>query len=146
MGLKKAAVARLCLNPDINRAMPEVCVKYLPPPAPGYPAPPPVAIRYAQTEALDALGRWIKNIISPSEEHPYTGGDIWLVEGATGKDRLCHDYDVAQQRCRVWAHTVHHSAPKPKKKATASGGTSHTAASLATALAVAKTEKEDKSP
>jgi hypothetical protein len=26
-GLKKAAVARLCLNPDINRAIPEVCVK-----------------------------------------------------------------------------------------------------------------------
>src|ERR1700761_5043129 len=28
-GLKKAAVARLCLNPDVNRAMPEVCVQYL---------------------------------------------------------------------------------------------------------------------
>src|SRR3954452_2664483 len=35
MGLKKAAVARLCLNGEIYRAMPEVCVKYLPPPAPG---------------------------------------------------------------------------------------------------------------
>ena len=34
MGLKKAAVARLCLNGDIYRAMPEVCDKYLPPPAP----------------------------------------------------------------------------------------------------------------
>ena len=33
MGLKKAAVARLCLNGDIYRAMPDVCVKYLPPPA-----------------------------------------------------------------------------------------------------------------
>src|ERR1700753_2821836 len=41
MGLKKAAVARLCLNSDVLRAMPEVCVKYLPPPAPGYPAAPP---------------------------------------------------------------------------------------------------------
>jgi hypothetical protein len=30
MGLKKAAVARLCLNGDIYRAMPEVCVQYLP--------------------------------------------------------------------------------------------------------------------
>jgi hypothetical protein len=146
MGLKKAAVARLCLNPDINRAMPEVCVKYLPPPAPGYPAPPPVPIRYAQAEASDVLGRWIKNMFSPpSEEQPYTGGDIWLVEGATGKDRLCHDYDVTQQRCRVWAHTVHHSAPKPKKKARPSGETSHTAALPAPAAAVAETEKE-KSP
>ena len=30
MGLKKAAVARLCLNGDIYRAMPEVCDQYLP--------------------------------------------------------------------------------------------------------------------
>jgi hypothetical protein len=128
MGLKKAAVARLCLNGDIYRAMPEVCDQYLPPPAPGYPAPPPVPTRYAQAEA--------------SEEQPYTGGDIWLVEGATGKNRLCNDYDVTQQRCRVWAHTVHHSAPKPKKKVPASGGTSHTAASPAPALAMAETKKE----
>ena len=129
MGLKKAAVARLCLNADIYRAMPEVCVKYLPPPAPGYPAPPPVPTRYAQAEA--------------SEEQPYTGGDIWLVEGATGKNRLCNDYDVTQQSCRVWAHVAHHSTPK--KKATASGETSHTAASPAPASAVAETEKKEKS-
>src|SRR6478736_6312968 len=129
MGLKKAAVARLCLNGDIYRAMPEVCGKYLPPPVPGYPAPPPVATRYAQAEA--------------SEEQPYTGGDIWLVEGATGKNRLCNDYVVTEQRCRVWAHTVHH--PAPKKKATASGETSHTPASPAPAPAVAKPEEKEKS-
>ena len=97
MGLKKAAVARLCLNGDIYRAMPEVCVKYLPPPA--------LPTRYAQAEA--------------SEEQPYTGGDIWLVEGATGKNRLCNDYDVTRQLCRVWTHVAHHSTPK--KKATATG-------------------------
>jgi hypothetical protein len=124
MGLKKAAVARLCLNGDIYRAMPEVCDKYLPRPAPGYAVPPPVPTRYAQAEA--------------SEEQPYAGGDIWLVEGATGKNRLCHDYDVTQQRCRVWAHTVHHSAPKKKKTETPSGETSHTAASPAPAAAVAE--------
>jgi hypothetical protein len=129
MGLKKAAVARLCLNGDIYRAMPEVCKKYLPPPAPGYPARPPiVSARYAHAEA--------------SEEQPYTGGDIWLVDGDTGKNRLCNDYDVTQQRCRVWAHTVHPSAPK---KATARGETSHTAASPAPAPAVAETEKKEKS-
>ncbi|MEO8321345.1 MAG: hypothetical protein ABI561_23810, partial [Bradyrhizobium sp.] len=100
MGLKKAAVARLCLNGDVYRAMPEVCDKYLPPPAPGHRAPPPVPTRYVQAEG--------------SEEQPYTGGDIWLVEGATGKNRLCNDYDVTQQSCRVWAHTVHHPAPKKK--------------------------------
>ena len=38
---------------------------------------------------------------------------------------------------------AHHSAPK--KKATASGETSHTAASPAPARAVAKTEKKEKS-
>jgi hypothetical protein len=128
-GLKKAAVARLCLNPDINRAMPEVCVKYLPPPAPGYAASPKVPTRYAQAEAL--------------EEQPYTGGDIWLVEGATGKTRLCKDYDVTQQSCRVWAHVAHHSTPK--KKAVASGETSHTAASPAPALAEAATGKKENS-
>lgn len=125
-GLKKAAVARLCLNGDIYRAMPEVCRRYLPPPPPGNPAPPPVPTRHAQAEA--------------SEEQPYTGGDIWLVEGATGKNRLCNDYDVTQQSCRVWAHVAHHSTPK--KKATASGESSHTAASPAPAPAVAETEKK----
>jgi hypothetical protein len=129
MGLKKAAVARLCLNGDIYRAMPEVCDQYLPRLAPGYLVSPPVPARYAQAEA--------------SEEQPYTGGDIWLVEGATGKNRLCNDYDVTQQRCRVWAHTVHPSAPK--KKATARGEISHTAASPAPAPAVAETEKKEKS-
>jgi hypothetical protein len=123
MGLKKAAVARLCLNGDIYRAMPEVCDQYLPR------ARPPVRSVFAQAEA--------------SEEQPSTGGDILLVDGTTGKNRLCNDYDVTQQRCRVWAHTVHHSAPK--KKGTASGETSHTAASPAPARAVAKTEKKEKS-
>jgi len=124
-GLKKAAVARLCLNPDINRAMPEVCVKYLPPPAPGYPAPPPVPTRYAQAEASGDI--W----------------NIWLVAGTTGKTRLCNDYDVTQQRCRVWAHVAHHSTPK--KNAKASGETPHTAASPASAPAVAETQRKEKS-
>jgi hypothetical protein len=130
MGLKKAAVARLCLSSDIYRAMPEVCVKYLPPPAPSYPASPPEPTRSAHAEA--------------SDEAPYTGGDIWLVEGATGKTRLCNDYDVIQQSCRVWAHVAHHSSPK-KKKAIPSGETSHTAASPAPAPAEAATEKKEKS-
>jgi hypothetical protein len=77
-----------------------------------------------------------------AEIHKSEARDIWLVEGATGKNRLCNDYDVAQQRCRVWAHTVHHSAPK--KKAT-SGETSHTAALPAPAPAVAETEMKEKS-
>jgi hypothetical protein len=128
MGLKKAAVARLCLNGDIYRAMPEVCDQYLPR-APGYPTTSPLPARYAQAQA--------------SREQPATIGDIWLVDGANGKNRLCNDYDVAQQRCRVWARTVHHSAPK--KKAVPSGETSHTAALPAPASAVAETERKEKS-
>jgi len=126
-GLKKAAVARLCLNPEINRAMPEVCVQYLPAPALVYSAQP-VPTRYASMEAS-------------SGEQPDTIRDIWLVQGATSKNRLCKNYDVTQQSCRVWARVAHHS--RPKKKATKSGDTSHTAASPAPALAVAATEKRE---
>ncbi len=128
MGLKKAAVARLCLNSDIYRSMPEVCDKYLPQRAQGNPAPRPLPARVAQAQA--------------SDEEPYTGGDIWLVEGTTGKTRLCKDYDVAQLSCRVWARTVSHSSTK---KAAASGETSHTAASAAPATAVAEMARKEKS-
>lgn len=123
MGLKKAAVARLCLNGDIYRAMPEVCRQYMPP-APGYPHQPLLPTRYAQA----------------TEEQPFTVSDIWLVKGTTGKSRLCNDYDVTQQRCRVWAHTVHHSAPK--KKLVPSSEVTHAAVPPAPAPAVAETEKE----
>src|SRR5262249_52488624 len=115
MGLKKAAVARLCLNGDIYRAMPEVCDQYLPQHAQGYPAPVPTS--YAQAKA--------------AEEQPYTIRDIWLVEGTTGKNRLCNDYDAPQQRCGVGADVGHHA---PKKVAMASpkkvsgAGTQNTAA------------------
>ena len=106
MGLKKAAVARLCLNGDIYRAMPDVCAIYLPraPMAPIY-APAPVAYASAATTAKG--------------EQPSAGVPILLVEGDTGKIRLCNDYDEPGQRCRVWAHLAHH--PTPKKQATASG-------------------------
>jgi hypothetical protein len=117
MGLKKAAVARLCLNTEIYRAMPEVCRVYLPQSAP---------VLSGNTQA--------------SAEQPRTIGDIWLVQGK-GKNRLCNNYDVTQQRCRVWAHTVHHSAPK--KKSVPNGEVTRAAASPAAAAAVAETVKEE---
>ena len=132
MGLKKAAVARLCLNSDIYRAMPDVCAIYLPraPAAPIY-APAPVAYASAVTTARD--------------EQPYAGGPILLVEGDTGKIRLCNDYDEPGQRCRVWAHVEHHTSA-PKKKPAAGGGVTTAAASQpAPAPAVAETEKKEKS-
>jgi hypothetical protein len=90
MGLKKAAVARLCLTPDIARSMPEICGMYVPQPVGVAP------VGYA-------------------EPYPYRGGPIMLVEGKTGQNRLCNDYDETRQRCRAWANVVSHH-PSPKKK------------------------------
>ena len=88
MGLKKAAVARLCVSPDIYRSMPEVCGAYL-----------PVAAAPIATVAPAA----------------YAGGDIWLVNGKTGKDQLCKDYDAPKHRCRHWdGVVVHHAASKKR--------------------------------
>ena len=131
-GLKKAALARLCLNGDIYRAMPDVCAIYLPraPVAPIY-APALVAYASAATTATD--------------EQPYAGGPILLVEDKTGKIRLCNDYDEPGQHCRVWASVEHHASP-PKKKAAVRGGVTTTAATQpAPAPAMAETEKKGKS-
>jgi hypothetical protein len=96
MGLKKAAVARLCLNPDIYRSMPDICATYLPAPPTGYVQPVLAA-----------------TVESPYAGSPYAGGDIWLTEGKTGLNKLCKDYDASHQRCRMWAGDVrHHAATK----------------------------------
>lgn len=75
-GLKKAAVARLCLQGDIYRSMPEVCVQYL----------PRVQNGYYVTEAA-----------APA------GGAVEVILRSTGEHRLCQDYDATRQRCKVWA-------------------------------------------
>jgi hypothetical protein len=91
MGLKKAAVARLCLMTDIYNSMPEICVQYLPQRSPN-------------------------GVISPVayEPAPYGGGPILLIEGRTGQERLCNSYDVSRQRCRTWAYAVTHSSASSK--------------------------------
>ena len=93
MGLKKAAVARLCLNPDIYRSMPEVCTVYLPVAPTIAPVLQPLPIGGPTPIAYPGA---------------YTSGDIWLVDGHTGLDRLCKNYDSTRQRCRVWAGAVVH--------------------------------------
>src|SRR6516225_10969536 len=92
-GLKKAAIARLCLQSDIYRSMPDVCTTYVPAPTVSVVAP----------VAYSAYG-----------ETPYNGGDIWLSHDG-GPQRLCHDYDQPNQRCRLWAGVKPHSA-NPKKR------------------------------
>ena len=93
MGLKKAAVARLCVSPDIYRSMPEVCGVYL-----------PVAVAPIAP---------IAPVAYPGQ---YAGGDIWLVEGKSKKDRLCKDYDAPAQRCRHWDGIIVHHAKKHGEK------------------------------
>jgi hypothetical protein len=97
-GLKKAAVARLCLNGDVYRAMPEVCVRYLP--------------YYQQTGVVAPVSADPR--LNAFANSKYTGGQILLVDGNTGKDRLCNDYDEPGQRCRVWAYTVTHNSSAKK--------------------------------
>jgi hypothetical protein len=120
MGLKKAAVARLCLTGEIARSMPEICSQYTP--------------GYAVATGAAPLS--------------YVGGEIWLTEGATGKNRLCSNYDAGRQRCRVWAGTVVHHAPKKLAQAPAAPKVAPAPAEAKTtapAPAVAESpKKEDK--
>ena len=74
MGLKSAAVARLCLSPDIYRSMPDVCARYMPA-APGV---APVVVASA-------------------------GGPVEVIVQKTGEHRMCRTYDESRQRCRAWA-------------------------------------------
>jgi len=95
MGLKKAAIARLCLGGEIRAAMPEICNQYLPRVQPvGYPAVPAYYLAEGET---------------------YHGGPIMLVDGKTGQDRLCQNYDEPKHRCRAWdgeTHVVSHHTKK----------------------------------
>src|SRR6516164_12876 len=93
-GLKKAAIARLCLQSDIYRSMPDVCTTYVPAPTVSVVAP----------VAYSAYG-----------ETPYNGGDIWLSHDG-GPQRLCHDYDQPNQRCRLWAGVKHPTSSKKRIK------------------------------
>jgi hypothetical protein len=79
MGLKKAAVARLCLNTDIYHAMPDVCAIYLPNP--------------------QSAGYAVASI-----EPEYVGGPVEVIVQKTGEHRMCDDYNTTRHRCRVWAH------------------------------------------
>lgn len=75
MGLKGAAVARLCKRIDIYNSMPDICERYRPVPA-------PVGV------VLDARGT--------------STGAIEVVDGRTGTTRLCDNYDAARQKCWQW--------------------------------------------
>jgi hypothetical protein len=100
MGLKGAAVARLCIREDIYRSMPDVCEKYRPAGA-VYPVVAPVV-----PVVVPDYGYAPARVAS---------GPIEVVNGKTGKIGLCDNYDEAGQKCRQWA-----GAP-PVAKRTATG-------------------------
>jgi hypothetical protein len=92
MGLKGAAVARLCIREDIYRSMPDVCERYRPPGA-AY----PVAVAPIVLSA--------------------NSGPIEVVNGKTGRIGLCNRYDAAGQKCRQWAGSAQHPMPRRKQSA-----------------------------
>lgn len=83
MGLKKAAVARLCLTAEIQRSMPEVCAEYLP-------------VANAQGYGPAARPETVAQLV-PSD------GPIEVIERRTGATRLCARFDAARGRCLAWA-------------------------------------------
>lgn len=85
MGLKRAAIARLCLQGEIYRSMPEVCSRYLPQVGPN-------GVLLAQAPETG---------LAPAA---YAGGPIEVIEQRTGKRRVCGDYDMTRHRCRSWSH------------------------------------------
>lgn len=82
MGLRRAAIARLCLQAEIYKSMPEVCGRYSNEAAPGGIAP---------VTEVGAVA--------------YTGGPVEVIMQRTGERRMCNDYNVAKHRCRVWAQS-----------------------------------------
>jgi hypothetical protein len=83
-GLKKAAVARLCLSADIYRAMPDVCYQYLPQQQPGYYG------AFASTTP-------VPNVILSTDPSA-----IELIDGKTGQVRMCDNYDSKKFKCWHW--------------------------------------------
>ena len=95
--LKKAAIARLCQRENIYRAMPLVCDRYLA-------QMQPVAVQPYPAQ------NWSRTYLTAKVE------PILLIDGNTGKERLCNNYDEPAQKCVTWAYaTPQEYAPKKKK-------------------------------
>jgi hypothetical protein len=75
MGLKSAAVARLCQRENIYASMPDICERYRP--ASAGPAP--------------------RVLLSTD-----TAGVLDIIDGKTGLTRPCDNYDPVKLKCRHW--------------------------------------------
>lgn len=83
MGLKGAAVARLCQRPDIWRSMPDVCEKYWPA---GVPLPAGIVVTRP-------------TVLSAS----VTFGSMRVIDGRDGIEKDCLNYRAEIQKCMQWA-------------------------------------------
>ena len=84
MGLKGAAVARLCVRPDIWRSMPDICARYW-----------PVGQPYPQGIVVAAP------LVAPSGT--YMSATIEVIDGKSGRTRPCSNYSETKQKCHQWA-------------------------------------------
>lgn len=123
MGLKSAAVARLCLSPDIARSMPDVCERYVP-----VVAQPVVSPWYAPVRTGPDYG------YPPAR---VAGAPIEVIEGKTGRTRMCDNYDEPAQKCRRWSGEATRLAQKPTAKRTVAGSQSAPPSTSAAAVAAA---------
>jgi hypothetical protein len=101
MGLKGAAVARLCQREPIRASMPDVCQKYAPIAVPVDYGAPNYGYAPARVAAYPAGN----------------SGPIAVVNGKTGKTGMCDDYDEPGQKCRKWAAAPHRPIVVAKKQA-----------------------------
>jgi len=121
MGLKGAAVARLCLTPEIYKSMPDICETYRP-----QQQPAGIVMSASATGAIE------------------------VIDGRTGATRLCDDYNATRQKCLQWngekRRVAAASPPKPRLTAPrpATSPPSATApAAAASPAAAAEPKKEN---
>jgi hypothetical protein len=89
MGLKAAAIARLCQSVDIYHSMPDICYRYAP-----------------QQQGAQPI------VLSTNPI-----GQIELIDGKTGLTRMCDNYDAARYRCLAWTGERPHRRMASKKSA-----------------------------
>jgi hypothetical protein len=100
MGLKGAAVARLCQRPDIWRSMPDVCEKYW---------PAGQAVPYGIVVAP-------RGVVMSAE----ATGPLEVIDGKTGQTRLCDRYDPVKYKCHKWQGEAERTYTRTRAARTAS--------------------------
>jgi hypothetical protein len=94
MGLKGAAVARLCVRPDIWRSMPDICAQYWPV---GQPLPQGIYVAAP--------------LVAPAGT--YMSTSLRVIDGRDGVEKDCLNYNATKFRCNQWAG----EAPKRQRSA-----------------------------